>query len=191
MEKRIAAGLFILALCDAFSPVRAANEVPTMAAGQAFLAANAKKPGVVLRPDGLQYRVLHSAPGPRPALGDAVQIAYTGRLINGTAVDGSAPGLPITLSVGGAIRGLNEALLQMHVGDRWEVVIPPDLAFGASGSSNGAVPPDQTLVFDLTLVSRTAAANVTTDAGGHISVSPYNRQQGTTRTQGAVVTIPQ
>jgi FKBP-type peptidyl-prolyl cis-trans isomerase FklB len=184
--------LFMMAFGAVPSPARAADATPSLAANQAFLAANSKKPGVISRPDGLQYRVLRAGLGPRPVLGDMAQIVYSGHLINGTSFDGSSPGLPVSLSVGSAIRGLNEALLQMHVGDHWEIVIPPDLAFGASGATNGAVPPNQALVFDLALVSRTSAAGAAAGSDGHISISPFNRRDSaTSQSRGAVLTIPQ
>jgi FKBP-type peptidyl-prolyl cis-trans isomerase len=191
IRKGVAIAILFITAVGAVPSVRAADAAPSSAANQAFVTAYSRKPGVIVRPNGLQYRILHAGLGPRPVLGDAVQIIYTGRLINGTVFDASSPGLPVSLSVGAGIRGLNEALLLMHVGDHWEVVIPSDLAFGAAGSSNGAVPPEQAIVFDLTLVSRTSAASAAAGGDGHISISPYNRQQGTTRTQGAVVTIPQ
>lgn len=119
----------------------------------AFLTDYQKKAGVIVRSDGLEYRVLRSGFGKRLGLTDVAEINYTGRLINGTVFDGTSAGLPASFTVNGVIQGLSEALPLMHEGDRWEIVVPPNLAFGVRGASNGSVPPNQTLVFDLTLIS--------------------------------------
>ena len=182
-----AALLALLALAPA--PGFAAPEALSAAASQAFLADNAKKPGALVRPSGLQYRVLHSGFGKRVGPGDIVQVQFSASLINGAVVDGTSPGLPSTLAVGSVIRGLGEALQLMHVGDRWQLVVPPSLAFGAAGSGT-AIPPNQALVFDITLLS------VTTPSGPalsdpQISLSPMNRREGTYQEQGAILTIPQ
>jgi FKBP-type peptidyl-prolyl cis-trans isomerase len=144
-----------LAAALALAPpaARAADPAPSAEVNQAFAADKAKRKGVVTLPSGLQYRVLHSGPGKRPGPADIVQLNYSGRLVNGVLFDGTSPGLPVTVPVNGVIRGLNQALLLMHEGDRWQLVVPPDLAYGAKGVGNGLVPPDQTLVFDLTLIS--------------------------------------
>lgn len=131
----------------------AAEDALGPAANSTFLADNAKKPGTITRPSGLQYRVLRTGFGRRPAPGDIVRLFYTIRLINGTVVDSTTPSLPASLSVDTVtLRGLSEALQLMHEGDRWQVVVPTALAFGVKGQGT-AIPPNQTLVFDITLVS--------------------------------------
>ncbi len=178
----------VLALLS-FAPASAATYDLTPASAQAFVADNAKKPGVVVRPSGLQYRVLRGGFGRRVAPGDVVQVQFSGSLINGAVVDGSSPGLPATLAVGNVIRGLNEALQLMHVGDHWQLVLPPSLAFGAAGSG-AAIPPNQVVIFDITLVSAAPPSGpVLSDP--QISLSPMNRQQGNYQEQGAILTIPQ
>jgi hypothetical protein len=159
-------------------------------ANQAFLADNAKKPGVVVRPSGLQYRILRGGFGKRAGPGDTVQVQYSGNLINGTVIDGTSPGLPATLAVGNVIRGLSEALQLMREGDHWQLVIPPSLAFGSKGAGT-IVPPDQVLVFDLTLVSLATPSGPAAQDDRQISLSAMNREQGVTREQGAILTIPQ
>jgi FKBP-type peptidyl-prolyl cis-trans isomerase len=185
----VLAALLALALAPALLPAKAWAADLGAAAGQAFLAGNAKKPGVMVRPSGLQYRALRSGGGRRVMAGDTVQVQFSGSLINGALVDGTSPGLPATLVVGNVIRGLNEALQMMHVGDHWQIVLPPSLAFGAAGSGT-AVPADQVMVFDLTLLS---AATPTGPVLGdpQISLSPMNRQEGNIREQGAILSIPQ
>jgi FKBP-type peptidyl-prolyl cis-trans isomerase FklB len=181
--------LAALALAPALVPARAATADLSAAAGQAFLADNAKKPGVMVRPSGLQYRALRSGGGRRVKPGDAVQVQFSGSLITGVLVDGTSPGLPATLVVGNVIRGLNEALQMMHVGDHWQIVLPPNLAFGAAGSGT-AVPSDQVIIFDMTVLSAaTPTGPVLSDP--QISLSPMNRQQGNYREAGAILSIPQ
>jgi FKBP-type peptidyl-prolyl cis-trans isomerase FklB len=176
----------LLALAPLPMPAHAADAAPSLEANQAFLAANAKKPGVVTLASGLQYRVLRSGAGKRVAPTDLVQIAYTARLIDGTVVDGTSPVLPATVAVGGILRGLSEALQMMHVGDHWQVVMPTNLAYGAAGAGAGRIPPDQALVFDVSLLSASPAP----DAGTAPSDSPLSIVQSPGGYQkGAVLTL--
>lgn len=170
---RLLACLFLLLLT-----VSAAHAGPPDAAANAgFLAANAKKPGVVVLPSGLQYRVLQNGFGQRPGANDVARIAYTAHLIDGTLVDGTTAGLPATVSVGGVIQGLGEALKLMHQGDRWQLAVPAPLAFGAA--ARGAVPANQTLLFDLTLVAVIPASTAPApDAGNPFSIQAQGREQG-------------
>ena len=137
-----------------FQPALAADAALSRAANAAYLAENAKKPGVISRPSGLQYRIMKSGYGKRPLASDIVGVYYTGRLINGTVFDGTEPGLPASFAANGVIRGWTEALTNMREGDKWQLVIPAHLGYGTSGSGGG-IPPDQTLVFDVELVSVT------------------------------------
>lgn len=161
-----------------------------LAANQAYLAANSRKPGVVTRPSGLEYRVLRSsATGRRAGLNDTVRLAFTGKLIDGRIFDGSATGFPATLPLATiSLRGLSEALQMMHEGDRWELVVPAHLGFGTRGAGDGVVPPNQTLVIDVTLVQVMAAASGADGRG--LSLDFYSRESGTTRQAGATLTIP-
>lgn len=144
----------LLALACAVLPARAADEALSPAANAAFLAADARKPGTVVRSSGVQYRVLKSGFGRRPGGNDIIRISYKVSLINGTVVDGSVPALPSALAMSSlTMAGLTEMLPLMREGDRWQFAVPANLALGSKGSANGAIPPDQTLVFDLTLVS--------------------------------------
>ena len=132
----------------------AAEDALGPAANAAFLAANAGKPGTIARPSGLHYRVVRSGTGKRPASNDVVRLTYGIRLINGTLVDSTTPVLPATLVMNSvSLAGLAEALSLMHAGDRWQLVIPANLAFGGRGAMNGTIPPNQTLVMDVSLVS--------------------------------------
>jgi FKBP-type peptidyl-prolyl cis-trans isomerase len=133
-------------------PAQAADASLSPAANAAFLAANAKKPGVVVKPDGLQYRILRNGYGTRPRPQDYVTVYYTGSLINGQVFDGTEPGMPTRFKASALISGWTEAVSLMRVGDRWEVVIPAQLAYGERGTPGGPIPPNQTLVFELELI---------------------------------------
>ena len=110
-----------------------------------------KKFGVVSLENGLLYRVLKKGKGKIPAENDTVQVHYTGRLIDGTIFDRSPQGEGITFELGRVIRGWREALQLMREGAHWEVVLPPELAYGRWGSGE-EIGPNQTLVFEIELI---------------------------------------
>jgi FKBP-type peptidyl-prolyl cis-trans isomerase FklB len=121
--------------------------------GEAFLAANKKKEGVVTLPSGLQYKILKEGTGPKPTASDTVVCNYKGTLINGTEFDSSAKhGGPATFPVSGVIKGWTEALELMPVGSKWELFIPPNLAYGERGAG-ADIGPDATLIFEVELES--------------------------------------
>jgi len=125
--------------------------------GQFFLAANAKKEGVKTLPSGLQYKVLKSADqkvqGRSPKLTDIVATNYRGTLLDGTEFDSSYKGgRPISFPVGAVIAGWTEALQLMHVGDKWQLFIPPDLAYGTTGIARTPIGPNETLIFEVELL---------------------------------------
>ena len=161
-----------------------------LTANQSYLAAYAKKPGVITRPSGLEYRVIRSSLiGRRPTLSDTVRLTFTGRTIDGKTFDGSAPGFPATLPVSAiSLRGLAEALQMMREGDHWELAVPANLAFGTKGVE-GSVPPNQTLLFDLTLSQVIPAATASGSQGA--SLGFYSHESGNSREAGATLTIPQ
>jgi FKBP-type peptidyl-prolyl cis-trans isomerase len=149
--------LMALPLLLVSQPVRAADDALSLEANQAFLTANAKRQGVFVRPDGLQFKILQNGFGKRPNATDSVKVYYTGTLINGTVFDGTSPGLPATFKVNAVIPGWMEALLLMREGDHWQLVVPAHIGYGDRGAGNGTIPPNQTLVFDMTLISTTPA----------------------------------
>lgn len=121
-------------------------------AGEAFLAANKAKDGVVALPSGLQYKIIKEGTGPKPTAADTVVCNYRGTLIDGTEFDNSYKrGQPATFPVGQVIRGWTEAVQLMPVGSKWQIFIPSDLAYGAKPT--GPIPPSSTLVFDVELLS--------------------------------------
>ena len=125
-------------------------------AGDAFLAANKKNPGVVSLPDGLQYQVLSAGTGPTPTAGDVVTVNYRGTLIDGTEFDSSYKrGQPAQFPVTGVIPGWTEALQKMPVGSKWKLVIPSELAYGERGSRG--IAPNSVLVFEVELLGIKAA----------------------------------
>ena len=122
------------------------------AAGKKFLEENAKKDGVVTTASGLQYKIVKKADGAQPKPTDVVTVHYTGKLTNGTTFDSSVDrGSPIDLPVSGVIPGWVEGLQLMHVGEKVELYIPSDLAYGAQ-SPSPAIPANSVLVFDLELL---------------------------------------
>ncbi|MBN9555822.1 MAG: FKBP-type peptidyl-prolyl cis-trans isomerase, partial [Alphaproteobacteria bacterium] len=151
------AALPIVLLACTSAPAGAADAASSLAATRAFLAQNAHRPGVRVTSSGLQYRILRSGFGPHPTQADTVQISYSTRLIDAKLIDTASPDLPAVLTVNNVLRGLGEALQLMQAGDHWELVIPPELAFGGKGTPDGTVPPNQALVFDITLMSVTRA----------------------------------
>ena len=130
-------------------------------AGEEFLAANKGKEGVVTLPDGLQYKVLTAGNGPKPSATDTVVCNYKGTLIDGKEFDSSYKrGQPATFPVSGVIKGWTEALQMMPVGSKWQLFIPPDLAYGER-QAGPDITPGSTLVFEVELMSiqpKTAAA---------------------------------
>jgi FKBP-type peptidyl-prolyl cis-trans isomerase FklB len=122
--------------------------------GDDFLEANKTKPDVVTTPSGLQYKVLQAGSGPKPAATDTVVCNYRGTLLDGTEFDSSIKrGQPVTLTVGQVIKGWTEALQLMPVGSKWQIYLPPALAYGDRGTPNGPIGPNATLIFDVELVS--------------------------------------
>lgn len=177
--------LSVLALLFAACfPALAVDETLSLAANAAYLTTNAKKPGTILRPSGLQYRILRGGTGKRPGGNDVVRLAYGIRLINGTLVDSTSPVLPATLAMSSVgLAGLAEALSLMHVGDHWQLAIPANLGFGGKGAMNGAIPPDQTLAVDVTLVSASPPL-----PGETVAQSPFSLW-GNGRENGASLTL--
>ena len=122
------------------------------AAGEAFLAANAKKEGVVVLPSGLQYEVLAEGNGKKPSATDRVQCHYEGTLIDGTNFDSSIKrGEPAVFGVNQVIKGWVEALQLMQEGAKWRLYIPYDMAYGEHGAGE-MIPPYSALIFDVELI---------------------------------------
>jgi FKBP-type peptidyl-prolyl cis-trans isomerase FklB len=121
--------------------------------GDAFLAANKTKEGVVTLPSGLQYKILTQGTGPKPKASDSVVCNYKGTLIDGTEFDSSYKrGQPTTFPVDHVVKGWMEALQLMPVGSKWQLFVPPELAYGPGGRGP-AIGPNATLIFEIELLS--------------------------------------
>jgi FKBP-type peptidyl-prolyl cis-trans isomerase FklB len=130
---------------------RAAALQKNLQAGEEFLAANAKRDGVVSLPSGLQYRVLEPGSGKQPAATDTVTVHYRGTLIDGTEFDSSySRNKPATFRADRVIEGWREALQLMQEGAKWELFIPAKLAYGDKGA--GKIQPNSTLIFEVQLI---------------------------------------
>ena len=118
-----------------------------------FLAENGKAEGVVTTNSGLQYKVITEGKGPKPSADDTVEVNYRGTLVDGTEFDSSYKrGQPATFPVSGVIPGWTEALQLMPEGSKFELVIPPDLAYGPGGAG-GVIGPNAALKFEVELLS--------------------------------------
>ena len=122
------------------------------AAGEAFLAENSKRDGVVTLPSGLQYEILKEGTGPKPKASDRVRCHYQGTLIDGRLFDSSKErGEPAVFGVNQVIPGWVEALQQMPVGSSWRLFIPAKLGYGEHGAGE-AIPPNSALIFEIDLL---------------------------------------
>ncbi len=138
---------------EKFLSRRKAQAVKNRKEGDAFLAGNAKKPGVQVTASGLQYQVLKAGSGPKPKATDRVKVNYKGTLIDGTEFDSSYKrGKPVTFPLNRVIRGWTEGLQLMPVGSKYRFFLPSQLAYGEQGAGS-RIGPDSTLVFDIELLS--------------------------------------
>lgn len=136
----------------------AVDDALSIEANQKYLENNKKVKGVIVRPSGLQFRILQNGYGKRPTSTDTVKVYYTGTMINHVVFDGTSPGLPASFKLNSVIPGWIEALQLMREGDHWLLTIPSNLGYGVRGSPGGEIPPNQVLVFDLKLLETTPAA---------------------------------
>ena len=119
--------------------------------GAEFMEANSSKADVITTQSGLQYRILVEGNGSKPTTDNTVEVHYEGRLIDGVIFDSSIQrGEPAQFGVTEVIPGWTEALLLMSEGSKWELVIPPELAYGPGGT--GPIPPNANLIFEVELL---------------------------------------
>ncbi|MBW2474416.1 MAG: FKBP-type peptidyl-prolyl cis-trans isomerase [Deltaproteobacteria bacterium] len=136
-----------------------AKAAENKAAGEAFLAENAKQEGVVVTESGLQYKIIEPGQGDSPGPADVATVHYRGTLIDGTQFDSSYDrGQPASFPVGGVIPGWSEALQLMKPGAKWQLSIPAELAYGERGAGQD-IGPNSTLLFDVELISVEQGAN--------------------------------
>ncbi len=120
--------------------------------GERYLAGNAKAAGVKVTKSGLQYKVLKEGTGPVPKASDVVSTHYHGTFVNGNVFDSSVErGEPAEFPVANVIAGWTEALQMMKVGSKWQLVVPPELAYGERGTPG--IPPNATLIFEVELLA--------------------------------------
>lgn len=119
--------------------------------GQRFLAENKRRPGVVTLSSGVQYRVLRPGKGRKPTAGSSVMCRYVGMLTNGRTFDKTDAKKPALMNIDGFVQGLREAVMKMPTGSKWEIVIPPQLAFGTTG--NRGVSPNAVVKYEMEILS--------------------------------------
>lgn len=120
--------------------------------GDAFLAENKTKKGVLVLPSGVQYKILKEGNGKTPQDSDMVEVYYRGTLLDGTEFDATEAGHPATLKASSLIAGWKQALSMMPVGSKWQIVIPSQLAYGERGVGND-IGPNEVLVFEVELLA--------------------------------------
>jgi len=136
-----------------FQKAQLAKSSASKEAGEAFLAQNKTRDGVVTTESGLQYEVITEGTGEKPGLEDEVTAHYHGTLIDGTVFDSSVNrGEPVPFQVNRVIPGWTEALQLMPVGSKWKLYIPSELAYGENGAGN-VIGPNETLIFEVELIS--------------------------------------
>jgi len=139
-------------LQEFFGKLQAEKSAKANEAGKTYLAENAKKEGVTTTESGLQYEIINSGKGAKPAPSDQVTVHYHGTLLDGTVFDSSVDrGEPASFGVTQVIKGWTEALQLMSIGDKWKLTIPSDLAYGDQGAG-GMIGPGATLVFEVELL---------------------------------------
>jgi len=132
---------------------RKASGAKNKAAGEKFLAENAKKSGVTTTASGLQYEVLKMGDGAKPVASDKVKVNYEGKLLDGTVFDSSYKrGTPVTFPLNGVIKGWTEGVQLMPVGSKFKFYVPAALAYGERGAG-AVIAPNSTLVFDVELLA--------------------------------------
>jgi FKBP-type peptidyl-prolyl cis-trans isomerase FklB len=134
--------------------------VKNTGAGEAFLAANKENEGVVTLESGLQYKILKAGDGKKPTINDIVVVNYRGTLIDGTEFDSSQKRGPTSLPVNKLIQGWSDALQLMPVGSKWQLFVPPNLAYGERAMGR-VIGPNATLIFEVELlgIKEVAAQN--------------------------------
>ena len=121
--------------------------------GRKFLAENGKKEGVTTLPSGLQYKALSEGTGKKPKSDDTVSVNYRGTFIDGTEFENSYKrGQPVSFKINSVIKGWGEALQLMKEGSKWQLFIPPNLAYGEEGAPP-RIFPNSALIFEVELIS--------------------------------------
>lgn len=142
-----------MGVADQLAQLKAEKAAANLKEGQAFLAANKVKEGVVELPSGLQYEIITQGTGPKPTASNEVTCHYHGTLINGTIFDSSVQrGRPASFPLNMVIKGWTEGLQLMPTGSKWRFFIPPHLGYGDRQVS-AQIGPNSTLIFEVELIS--------------------------------------
>jgi len=142
---------------EAFALAAEKTKNDAIAKETAFLAENAKKPGVNVTSSGLQYEIILEEEGPKPTETDTVSVNYEGKLLDGSLFDGSEEGFPATFGLNQVIAGWTEGLQLMSVGSKYKFYIPSEIGYGENGSRNPytgqvMIPAFATLIFEIELL---------------------------------------
>lgn len=142
-----------MGVADQLAQLKAEKAAANLKEGQAFLAANKEKEGVIELPSGLQYEIITQGTGPKPTASNEVTCHYHGTLINGTIFDSSVQrGRPASFPLNMVIKGWTEGLQLMPTGSKWRFFIPPHLGYGDRQVS-AQIGPNSTLIFEVELIS--------------------------------------
>ena len=147
------AGFYIIHKKEIESPKKTQHATSSLITSQKETLSNQTSEEFVTTSSGLQYRILNEGSGDdSPGPESVVSVHYRGKLTNGLEFDSSYKrNQPTSFPVNGVIRGWTEALQLMKEGDKWELIIPPDLGYGSKGAGN-IIPPDSTLIFEVELI---------------------------------------
>ena len=136
-----------------YTKSRDASAQKNQLASEAYLKANAVKPGIHTLDNGIQYQIITEGKGAKPSDTDTVTVNYEGKLINGAVFDSSYKrGQPATFPLNGVIPGWQQSLTHMPVGSTWVITIPASLAYGEQGTPDGSIGPNQALIFKVELI---------------------------------------
>lgn len=142
-----------MGVADQLAQLKAEKAAANLKEGQAFLAANKEKEGIIELPSGLQYEIITQGTGPQPSAHNEVTCHYHGTLINGTIFDSSVQrGRPASFPLNMVIKGWTEGLQLMPTGSKWRFFIPPHLGYGERQVS-AQIGPNSTLIFEVELIS--------------------------------------
>jgi FKBP-type peptidyl-prolyl cis-trans isomerase FklB len=141
-----------MSLSDRLRQAKDSKADANAAAGEAFLKANADKPGIVELPGGIQYEIIKEGSGAKPGPTSEVTCHYHGTLIDGTVFDSSVQrGSPASFPLNRVIKGWTEALQLMPLGSKWRLFLPPAMAYG-DRQVGAVIGPNSTLIFEVELL---------------------------------------
>jgi FKBP-type peptidyl-prolyl cis-trans isomerase FklB len=138
---------------DYFTKLQIKMNSTNLQEGKDFLEKNKKNSDVHVTKSGLQYKIIKDGTGPKPDSSDMVSINYAFTSIKGEKTPSSASAKPVSFPVKGVFRGWTEAILQMHVGSKWQLVVPAELGFGEQGNRNLGIKPNMPMIMEVELLN--------------------------------------